>query len=63
MGMGWSLLLSPPEYDWMERRKIFKKVLGPQAISEYDQLIEREAENFVNKLKVFSGDPTELVLQ
>ncbi|CAG8726146.1 5594_t:CDS:2, partial [Acaulospora colombiana] len=51
MGLGWSLLQSQPGHDWMERRKIFKKVLGPQAISDYDQLIEREAESFVDKLK------------
>lgn len=63
MGLGWSLLQSQPGHDWMERRKIFKKVLGPQAISDYDQLIEREAENFVSKLNGFSGDPSEIVLQ
>ncbi|PVF95243.1 cytochrome P450 [Serendipita vermifera] len=61
MGLGWSLLQIQPGHNLTEQRKIFKKALGPQAISKHDELIEREAENFVNKLKGFSGDPADIV--
>jgi cytochrome P450 len=61
MGFGWSLLQSQPDHHWGEQRKIFRKVLGPHVVKDYDQLIEREAENFLTRLKGFSGDPGNLV--
>jgi cytochrome P450 len=63
MGFGWSLIQTLPGHNFTEQRKIFRKVLGPQVVKDYDQLIEREGENFVNRLQGFSGDPTEIVFQ
>ncbi|PVF95233.1 cytochrome P450 [Serendipita vermifera] len=64
MGFGWSLLQSQPDHqNWIEQRKMLRKVLGPQVIKDYDKLIESEAEDFVNRLEGFSGDPTELVFE
>jgi cytochrome P450 len=63
MELGWSLLQIQPGPNLLEQRKIFKKALGPQVINKYDELIEREAENFVSKLKGFSGDPAPIVFQ
>jgi cytochrome P450 len=63
MGFGWSLLQAQPGHNLTEQRKIFRKVLGPQVVKDYDQLIERQAEGFVNRMEGFSGDPTELVFQ
>ncbi|PVF95234.1 cytochrome P450 [Serendipita vermifera] len=62
MEWGWALLVLQPGQTFNEQRKIFRKVMGPQAISDFDQLIESEAETLTNKLKGFSGDPTDLVL-
>ncbi|PVF95240.1 cytochrome P450 [Serendipita vermifera] len=63
MEFGWSLLSSPPGQAMTEQRKVFRKVLGPQVIADQDQLIERGAEEFVNKLRGFSGDPAHIVVQ
>ncbi|PVF95239.1 cytochrome P450 [Serendipita vermifera] len=63
MGFGWSFLQSQPDHDWAEQRKIFRKVIGPHVVKDYDQLIEREAETFIGQIREFSGDPTELVFK
>jgi hypothetical protein len=63
MEFGWSLLSNGPGPAVTEQRKVFRKVLGPSVISNQDQLIERGAEELVNKLKGFSGNPTEPVIR
>ncbi|PVF95229.1 cytochrome P450 [Serendipita vermifera] len=63
MKFGWSILQIQPGHDFYEMRKIFRKVIGPQSVNDYNRLIESEAENFVRGLKGFSGDPTSAVIQ
>jgi hypothetical protein len=61
MGFGWSILQMQPGHDFNEMRKIFRKVVGPQSINDYNRLIEGESENLVHRLKGFSGDPRSVV--
>jgi hypothetical protein len=63
MEFGWSLLSISPGPAVTEERKVFRKYLGPQTISDHDQLVERASEDFVNRLQGFSGDPLQIVLQ
>jgi hypothetical protein len=63
MEFGWSLLSIGPGTAVTEERKVFRRFLGPQAIGDHDQLVERAAEDFVNRLKGFSGDPLPITLQ
>jgi hypothetical protein len=52
-----------PGHDFNEMRKIFRKVIGPQSINDYNRLIEGESESLVHRLKGFSGDPRSTVAQ
>lgn len=57
MGFGWTLLQLPTGEAFNENRKVFKQVLGPQSVSQYDTLIEQEAEAFQKRFSGHSGDP------
>ncbi|KAG8810764.1 hypothetical protein FS842_003152 [Serendipita sp. 407] len=61
MDFGWSLLFMDTTNAFYETRKIFRKVLGPQAVPDYDHLIDLAAESFIQNLKGFEGDPDTIV--
>jgi hypothetical protein len=63
MELSWLPLQLDPGQNLTEQQKIFRKSIGPHVIKDYDHLIERNAESFVNRLEGFSGDPTEIVFQ
>lgn len=55
-------ILSPGEA-FSETRKIFRKAIGPQSVSDFDPLIEHQAEDFLSRLKDHSGDPHPLIVE
>lgn len=61
IGFGWSILQSQPSPPFYEMRKVFRKVLGPNAIGDYDRLIEGASQELVKDLASFSGDPLPLL--
>jgi hypothetical protein len=42
-------------------RKIFRKAIGPQSVSDFDNLLEQDAAGFVQRLSGFSGDPLPII--
>lgn len=62
MGFGWNLIQTQPSHrGFIEMRKIFRKAIGPQSVSDFDRLIEQEAASFVQRLSGFSGDPLPII--
>ncbi|KIM31145.1 hypothetical protein M408DRAFT_21236 [Serendipita vermifera MAFF 305830] len=61
MEFGWSVLQMQPSHPFYEMRKVFRKVLGPGAIGDYDRLIEGASQELVKDLASFSGDPLSLI--
>jgi hypothetical protein len=57
MDFGWNIVQSQPTLEFYEQRKVFRKVIGPNSVGDYDQLIEKEAEGLVRGLASFTGDP------
>ncbi|PVG02534.1 cytochrome P450 [Serendipita vermifera] len=57
MYFGWSILMRQPGKEFNEQRKVFRKAIGPQVLSQYDFLAEREVDRMVSSLIGFSGDP------
>ncbi|KAG8797738.1 hypothetical protein FRC17_007658, partial [Serendipita sp. 399] len=57
----WGLITAQPTPSFYEQRKVFRKVMGPHVISDFDLLIEEEAKNLVNSAKGFSGDPHDIL--
>jgi cytochrome P450 len=57
MAFGWILLQLQMGQAFNENRKVFRKALGPQSVSQYDLLIEQEAESFQKRFSGYSGDP------
>lgn len=56
MDFGWSLLFRQPGKDFNEQRKVFRKAIGPQSVSQFDTIMEHEAEGLVSTLSGFAGD-------
>ncbi|CAG8585722.1 14517_t:CDS:2, partial [Acaulospora colombiana] len=50
MDFGWSILMRQPGKEFNEQRKVFRKAIGPQVISQYDLLTEREVDRTVSSL-------------
>lgn len=61
MGLSWSLLLTSPGKSFNEQRSIFRKVLGAQAIIQYDPLVSVEARNLVESLRDSVGNPSQTI--
>jgi hypothetical protein len=61
MGFGWGLLQISPGHAFHEMRKILRKVIGPQAVVEYDHVLEGEAKELVKNLENFEGDPQKVI--
>lgn len=40
-----------------EVRKVFRKVIGPQTVSDFDSLTEEEAETLQKNISLVVGDP------
>jgi cytochrome P450 len=57
MDFGWSILMRQPGKEFNEQRKVFRKAIGPQIVSQYDHLAEREVDRAISSLVGFSGDP------
>lgn len=60
MDFNWSVLRAQPGHAHNENRKIFRKVIGAQSVTQYDYLIEQEATGYVQRMAGFSGDPLEI---
>ncbi|KIM31146.1 hypothetical protein M408DRAFT_327438 [Serendipita vermifera MAFF 305830] len=61
MDFNWSILQIQPSHPFYEMRKVFRKVLGPNAVGDYDRLIEGASQELVKDLASFSGDPLALL--
>ncbi|KAG8833049.1 hypothetical protein FRC17_000115 [Serendipita sp. 399] len=61
MDFGWSVLFMDTTEGFYETRKIFRKVLGPNVMVDYDHLIDLAADSLIQNLKDFSGDPEQIV--
>jgi hypothetical protein len=57
MDFGWSIIELQPSPEFYEQRKVFRKVVGPKAAADYDQVIEEAAQNLVRGLSSFTGNP------
>ena len=57
MDFGWSLTQIQPSPGFYEQRKVFRKVIGPKAVQDYDQVIQKEAESLIRSLASFTGNP------
>jgi hypothetical protein len=57
MDFGWSISLRQPGKEFNEQRKVFRKGIGAQSVSQYDGFVNSEAEQLVKKFSTFSGDP------
>jgi hypothetical protein len=44
-----------------EMRKIFRKVLGPRTVMEFDTVLEEGGDGFRKALSGFSGDPEKII--
>jgi cytochrome P450 len=56
MDFGWSMVMRQPGKDFNEQRKVFRRAVGPQAVSQYDALMEHEAARLVSSLSGYAGD-------
>jgi hypothetical protein len=61
MEFSWSLTLSQPDKEFNEQRKVFRKMVGPQALTNYDSLVMSEAKGLLDDLSGFSGDPIDKI--
>ena len=55
MDLSWSVVRRQPGKDFNEQRKVFRRAIGPQTISQYDTLMECEADNLVSSLSGYAG--------
>ncbi|KAG8815026.1 hypothetical protein FRC19_001322, partial [Serendipita sp. 401] len=60
-GFYWGLITTQPTASFYEQRKVFRKVMGPHVVSQFDLLIEEEAKNLVKRAENFSGDPHDII--
>ncbi|KAG8848706.1 hypothetical protein FRB91_010549 [Serendipita sp. 411] len=60
-GFAWGLITAQPTPSFYEQRKVFRKVMGPHVISQFDLLIEEEAKNLIKRAENFSGDPHDIL--
>jgi elongation factor P hydroxylase len=58
MDFRWSVAVCQPDKQFNEQRKVFRKAIGPQTASLFDQLLNSEAERLVKSVYGFSGDPS-----
>lgn len=61
MDFEWIVLQKSPGEEFNEMRKVFRKVIGAQAMPDFDALVEQEAASFAHQLTGFSGDPFAIV--
>jgi len=57
MQFGWAIIQLQPSHDFYEMRKVFRKVIGPNNVSDYDHFIEKESGELVRGLAGFTGNP------
>ncbi|KAG8833045.1 hypothetical protein FRC17_000111 [Serendipita sp. 399] len=60
-GFAWGLITTQPTASFYEQRKVFRKVMGPHVVSDFDLLIEEEAKNLIKNARGFSGDPHDII--
>jgi hypothetical protein len=46
-----------------EMRKVFRKVIGPRSVADFDSLTEGEAEILQKNLSSVSGDPEQTIME
>ena len=51
------MIVAQPGANFNEQRKVFRKVLGSQVVSSYDDLIGQNIEPLLKALSGYSGDP------
>jgi cytochrome P450 len=56
MDLTWPVTRRQPGKDFNEQRKVFRRAIGPQTVSQYDALMEREAERLVSSLSGYAGE-------
>jgi cytochrome P450 len=61
MGEGWKLAMLQPGNDLTNQKKILRRVIGPQAVGEYDGFIQSEVAKLLEDLSEFTGDPYSLL--
>jgi hypothetical protein len=57
MDFGWSVVALQPSPEFYEQRKVFRKVVGPNAVADYDRAIEKAAGSLIHELSSFTGNP------
>ncbi|KIM33242.1 hypothetical protein M408DRAFT_151524 [Serendipita vermifera MAFF 305830] len=62
MDFEWSVVQQDLGDSHNEMRKVFRKVIGPRTVSDFDPLIEGEAETLQGNLFSFSGDPEQTLM-
>ena len=57
------MLLAQPGPLFNGQRKVFRKVLGPQAVPSYDGLVEQNISGFLAELSKYSGNPYPIIVE
>jgi hypothetical protein len=57
MDFRWSIIQLQPSPEFYEQRKVFRKVVGPNAVADYDEVMEKAAGSLVQGLSSFTGNP------
>jgi hypothetical protein len=57
MDFSWNLTVRQPDKGFNEQRKVLRKAVGSQALTNYDSLVVGEAKKLLDGLSGFSGDP------
>jgi hypothetical protein len=63
MGWDWNLVGMNPTPLHASLRRIFRECIGPQVVPRYDDLIQRQAENYIRSLGDFQGSPVESAIR
>ncbi len=63
MDFGWSVVQQDLGESHNEVRKVFRKVIGPRSVSDFDSLTEAEAGALQNNLRGISGNPEQMVME
>jgi hypothetical protein len=59
----WTLLMAQPGPNFNEQRRVFRQVLGPHVVGQYDALIQRHLDSFCGALSGVSGNPFPVIVE
>jgi cytochrome P450 len=63
MNQSWFTILAQPGPTHTAQRKIMRKAMGTQVVSNYDGVLYQEVEKLLEALTGFSGDPRPLIMR